>query len=479
MDIYDHGADLSILIKIGYIPHNNSYAEEYPALFILTTVLFNIMSINIETPFTFFRLFNICSLLFIITLIYIFALKALYKSSYIYKHFAIITPFAFMALNWTHIGHFAPHTHSFIMYLSFFISLINVVSNDKIWRKEWIVSGLILLLVINITNPTNATMLLLNILFMVLISFFYNLNLYKNVLSKRLFLLCIVLFIIFVGWLSFNGENVALFNAKRYINEFRERVGDLNKLQLPMAPNESFSLASKIRIVQTAFVVIMLISLSFLLIKQRVFSNEILILFSLVTSLILIIFVMFASDVLLTRMHVYLTIPFAIISSYIVAKRLPTNMRLLFMIIITIWFYITHITLYASDPHTYLTASLLYVQKILNEHFPQHGTMYAYSVANFGSFYYDSIDLQDNLKHIQYAERYQDKYRVSNDINDISARFVQDKINFILFSEVDNNRLIMRNNDSEFYTILKTNLDEKHFNRLFDVSSNTIFLLGN
>lgn len=487
MDVYDHGADLYSLVNTGYIPQDNSYAREYPILFILTAILFNIMNIDLVRPFIFFKLFNILTMLFIVILLYIFASKIIYfkkgfsqstvSSSYIYSSYIdnniILVPFAFMCLNWTHIGHFAPHTLSFILYIIFLINLIYALNNT---RRNYIVISIILILVINMTNPTNATMLFLNLSalpFIILVLSNKNINkAYKITCLLLLFML-----ITWLGWTSYNGENVALLNAKRYTNEFLERVGDLSKIKLPASPNESFYLTSNLRIIQTLFVFIGIISFLYLLIRKRIFDNIISILLALTVIMPFITIIMFASDVLLTRIHVYMTLTFALMSTYLISNILiSSKIKYILVLVVAGWSYITNITLYASDAHTYLDASLLYTVSQLHKHFTQYGTINAYSVANFGSLYYDSLDGQHNLTHRQYADLYDKKYRHTHNINEISSRFIIDKTNFVLFSKVDENRLIMRNNDNEFYILLKDNLASKRFNRISDVSTTTIFI---
>jgi len=481
MDVYDHGADLYFLVNTGYIPQDNSYAHDYPILFILTAILFNIMNIDLVKPFTFFKLFNILTMLFIVILLYIFAFKIIYhKSGFrqltIYNSYinnnVVLVPFTFMGLNWTHIGHFAPHTLSFILYIMFFISLIYVLNNKK---RSYIVISIILILIINMTNPTNATILFLNlstIPFMILV-------LYKKIITYKIitYILLLVMFIAWLGWTSYNGENVTLFNAKRYINEFSERVGDLSKIKLPVSPNESFYLANSLRITQTLFIFSGIILSLFILIKKRIFDNIILIILTLIIIIPFISIIMFASDTLLTRMHVYMTLAFSLIYTYIISKILIDNkIKYILILVVAGFSYITHITLYASDAHTYLDASLLYTVNYLHKHFIHYGTINSYDVANFGSLYYDSLDSQYNLIHKQYRELYEKRYIVTHNINEISSRFIIDKTNFVLFSKVDENRLIMRNNDNEFYILLKDNLASKGFNRISDASTTTIFI---
>lgn len=483
MDVYAHGSHLAFLIKKGYIETetNDSYAYEYPSLFVLTAILFNIMNpiapYNfLNYPYNFFRLFPIFALLFIAILIYILALKMLRKYSGQYSNLAVIAPFTFLSMNWGSLGHFAPHTFSFILYI---ILIIILIHKDVKWMKRNIITSLsLLLIVINMTNPTNAAMLSLTLSFIILVSLFSNyINIYRNIVYKRLYLIIILSLVIFAAWTSFSGENMALANAKRYMDDFIERAGDLNRLQLTPSPNESYYLANVIRIMQTSFVSITSIILLFFLLKRNKLINDgILMLVGLVSLTVLITVTIFASSALLARVPIYIILPFAILLPYcILSNVILKRMKLIFMIVIAIWSYTIPIIFYAWDAFFYLNPSLLYTEKLLNEHFSQSATIHTISSSRSGVRYYDSFDLEYNFqysRHLTY-ERYQTNGTSYILIMLSKARI--DTINFVVLSEIDNNRIKMQNSDYEFYDNLKIILNEDRFNRLLDVSTTIIF----
>lgn len=462
MDIYDHGRDFIPIVQTGHINADYDYANEYPTLFIFTAIIFNILNIDILSPFFFFKLFNISTLLFIILLIYNFTNRIINK-----HNVAVIGPFAFMALNWTPIGHFAPHTYSFMLYIIFFILLIHGLNNKD---KKGIIISILLLFTINMTNPTNATILLLNLIFTIIGSLF----LYKRIttLFRRLSVLTILMLIMWMWWTN-NSHNVAIYNAERYLNNLIEGWNNISGIQIPQHPNQSLYLANTLRIIQTIFVSILLLIFSLLIIKKKLFNDNILFIFGIGSIIIFISIIMFASSALLTRIHVYLVFPLILLISYLMTKQIINKVKLILIIMFTGWFYISHITLYASEPYTYLDASLIYIGKILNNSFAEHGTVYAYSVSTFVvSYYFDTVDMKENLSSSQFSF---DNYYITKNIDTVSSKFFSDKINFVLFSNVDANRLNMRSNDYVSYDILQINLNEKRFNLIMNTSNSKLY----
>ncbi|MEM3092491.1 MAG: hypothetical protein QXI92_02200 [Candidatus Nitrosocaldus sp.] len=470
MDVYAHGSNLPFLIKTGHIRESDSYAFEYPSLFILAAILFNVMdSISpynfLTYPYNFFRFFPILTLLFIAILIYILASRMIHK-----HNLAVIASFAFLSTSWASLGHFAPYTLSFILYI---ILLIVLIYKGIRWKKSWIILSLLLLVIINITNPTNAFMLLLTLLFIILISLLTNhLGIYKNILYTRLYLIVILYFIIFSSWTG-SSENIALGNAKRYINDFIRTVEGVHKLQLTPSPNESYYLANVMRIAETVVVsIISILMLFFLLKRNKLINDDVLMLSGLLSLMALITIMIFASSALLARIPIYIMFGFAVLLPYSILNNvILRKIKVIFVVVIAIGAYTIPITFYAWDAFFYLNPSLLYSAKLLNEHFSHSAIIHTISSSRSAIRYYDSFDLENNFQYSRELD--QDK-----DISKISIMLSKARLNatnFVVLSENDNNRIKMQTNNYEWYNNLKIMLDRDRFNRVSDVSTTIIF----
>lgn len=493
MDVYAHGSHLAFITKTGYIKDIENtgaegegfYAYEYPLLFVLTAMLFNLIDPLsphrlLVYPYNFFRLFPIFSLLLIAILIYILMLRITRHYGTQYSNLALIAPFIFLSINWASLGHFAPHTLSFILYI---ILIIILIDKDIRHKKEGIIIGLLLIIVINMTNPTNAAMLVLTFFSIILVSSFSkSRNIYRNTIHKKLYLIIILILVVFSAWTSFSGINVGLANAKRYLDDFLERSRDLRP-QLPSSPNESYYITNIIRIMNVIFVSVTSLILAFSLIKRnnKPSGDEIVISSGLVLLAVLITVTIFASSALLARMPVYITLSFAILlPSYFVINLNNTHIilnriKLMFVIVIAIWAYLIPITFYGWDVFFYLNPSLLYTTELLNEHFAQSATVHTIKSSNSAVRYYDSFDLENNFQSGRYLKY--EKYQTTgmDYISIMLSKAKIDTINFVVLSEADKNRIEMQNSDYEFYDNIKTVLMENRFNRIIDVSTTTIF----
>ncbi|MFQ5940567.1 MAG: hypothetical protein ACE5KA_02565 [Nitrososphaerales archaeon] len=388
VDIYDHGSGALSIFKSGEINPNHSYSNDYPLSFMLMAM--NLLVTGID-PNLYFRFHQAFVPLLLIPLIYLLARS--FKPRY-----ALYAPLAFNAMLFSDPGHFSPQSLAAPLYLLLWVYLVKVLlSRDS--NREGIIVAIIALIAINLSNPTTAYFLLMNLIFIPLIGFalfklisrkplsltalgdkggnstsvrYADKNQGANVM-KKIIPIMLLHVVVLLAWSLYGAED-------RGMQKIIDRLSVNSEIYLqgttalPVSPASSYLIPIGINAVAAAFMVISTLLFFAILYKHQKSEHKMLIIISglIAGSMIVFPIFVFQSGAFVLRALMFAAIPWSILFASFMAIRIKNKLhartRTVALVLVLIFIVLIPISKYGSEPTTNLSSSDIYLADFATNH---------------------------------------------------------------------------------------------------------------
>ncbi|MFY3741454.1 MAG: hypothetical protein HMLIMOIP_001910 [Candidatus Nitrosomirales archaeon] len=390
MDVYFHGSGALSIIRSGSI-NDHPYSEDYPLAFILMAT--NILITGID-PGVFLKVFQAFMPLLMIVLVYVF-------SRSLAPRYALYTPLAFNAMFFQDQGHFSPQAFALPLYLILLAHIGKLLLNKDINRQSIVIS-VIMLVAINLSNPTTSYFLLMNLASIVLLAallikfvspkvlakdtvVFSGLlkliqsnrsniprNRHNSNIRKKLIPILLLQATLLFSWSLYSADN-------RGIDKMIDKLGaDFTRFEessaaLPLRPSSSYEIVINVAAIATLFINISsFVFLAFLFKYKQSDMRIVLILCAMIVGSIVIMPIgLFQSGTFFQRVIMYTMIPwsvlFAVFMIMNIKSRWYTVTRATALITVLMFIMLIPVTKYGSEPTSYADSSEIYLADFLTK----------------------------------------------------------------------------------------------------------------
>ncbi|MDQ3903479.1 MAG: hypothetical protein M3247_07555, partial [Thermoproteota archaeon] len=229
-DVYSHEASTIALLNHRGLPTESEYySREYPGAFLFQGILLLI------TGMPHFLLLKFVSVLLIVipgVIIYLI-LKNIYPTM------ASIAALMFFATFINDQAHFSPQLFALSLYLTVILGIQRVSSYNKKVEKAWIITIMLAVVVVNISNPTQSYFLFGNLLagfiLMKLLRKPFHWN--NKITEDRIWTLLIFTTVIFISWSAYAAVGKAVYEPSSLSTDFFNSLISPSLHRLPIHPN--------------------------------------------------------------------------------------------------------------------------------------------------------------------------------------------------------------------------------------------------